>query len=229
LQYGGDGTVNHILNCIVNTKNYLSVIPVGTGNDFYKALDQSKELYTRVDIGKINEKYFINTACFGIDADVANNSKILKNKLIPISQRYNASVIYTFFKYKNKEIEISCEKYKKSGKFTTIAICNGRYYGGGYNIAPNSKYDDGLFDVYYAYNLSKILLPSLILKMKKGKHEGSSYIKKIQTNEITIKSKEKIVCNIDGEEIENNVFNIKLIGKAVVIYNNKELINKILK
>jgi len=228
LQYGGDGTINCILNCIINTKNYLGVIPIGTGNDFYRSLNQKEGLYNKVDVGKVNEKYFINTACFGIDADVANNSKIIKNKLIPISQRYNASVIYTFLKYKNKEIEFSCDSYNKSGKFTTIAICNGRYYGGGYKIAPTSKYDDGLFDVYYAYNLRKIALPSLILKMKKGKHEGTKYIQKIQTNEVTIKSKNKIICNIDGEEIEDKIFHIKLKDKAIVIYNNKELIDKIL-
>ena len=228
MQCGGDGTVNRVLNAIINTKNYLGVIPVGTGNDFYKVLDQSGEIYTKVDVGKINEKYFINTACVGIDADVANNSKFIRSKLIPIKQRYNASVIYTFFKYKNKSLELSCEGHEKDGKFTTIAICNGRYYGSGYNIAPTSKYDDGLFDVYYAYNLKKRLLPSLILKMKKGEHEDSPYITKIQTNEIHIESKETIVCNIDGEEIKDNVFNIRLLPKAITIYFNKELIDKIL-
>ena len=59
------------------------------------------------DVAQINDKYFINIACFGIDADVGNNTKIIKNKLIPIKQRYNASLIYTFFKYKNKEAEFT--------------------------------------------------------------------------------------------------------------------------
>ena len=79
------------------------------------------------DVAQINDKYFINIACFGIDADVGNNTKIIKNKLIPIKQRYNASLIYTFFKYKNKEAEFTSKEEKQQGKFTTIVIANGMY------------------------------------------------------------------------------------------------------
>ena len=227
---GGDGTINRILNNIIGSPNYLGVIPVGTGNDFYKSITkQNKELYEKVDVVKINDRYFINIACFGIDADVGNNTKIIKNKLIPINQRYNASLIYTFFKYKNKEAEFSSKEESKKGKFTTIVIANGMYYGGGFNIAPNSKYNDGLLDIYYAQNLKKYKLPSLVLKIKKGKHENSEHINKFQTKEISIKLKEETICNIDGDEIKGIEFHIKLIPKAITLYNNQELVKKILK
>ena len=63
----------------MGSQNYLGVIPVGTGNDFYKSiLKQNTKLYEKVDVAKINDKYFINIACFGIDADVGNNTKIIK-------------------------------------------------------------------------------------------------------------------------------------------------------
>lgn len=228
MQFGGDGTINRILNCIIYTKNHLGIIPVGTGNDFYKVLNQSNDLFTKIDVGKINHKYFINVVCFGIDADVGNNVKVLKSKIIPLNQRYNASVLYTFFKYKNKELEFIFNEKKQNGKFTTIAVCNGRYYGSGYNIAPTSVYNDGLFDIYYVKNLKKFFLPRLIMKMKNGKHENSKYINKIQTNEVIIKSQKDIVCNMDGEEMVDNTFSIKIIPNAISIYNNQELTKKIL-
>lgn len=88
----------------MGSENYLGVIPVGTGNDFYKSiLKQNTEMYEKIDVAQINDKYFINIACFGIDADVGNNTKIIKNKLIPIKQRYNASLIYTFLNTKTKK------------------------------------------------------------------------------------------------------------------------------
>ena len=153
----------------MGSQNYLGVIPVGTGNDFYKSISkQNTKLYEKVDVAQINDKYFINIACFGIDADVGNNTKIIKNKLIPIKQRYNASLIYTFFKYKNKEAEFISKEEEQQGKFTTIVIANGMYYGGGFQIAPNSKYNDGLLDVYYAKDLKKYELLGLVLKIKKG-------------------------------------------------------------
>ena len=112
-------------------------------------------MYEKIDVAQINDKYFINIACFGIDADVGNNTKIIKNKLIPIKQRYNASLIYTFFKYKNKEAEFTSKEQQQKGKFTTIVVANGMYYGGGFQIAPNSKYNDGLLDIYYAKDMKK--------------------------------------------------------------------------
>ena len=213
----------------MGSENYLGVIPVGTGNDFYKSiLKQNTEMYEKIDVAQINDKYFINIACFGIDADVGNNTKIIKNKLIPIKQRYNASLIYTFFKYKNKEAEFTSKEEKQQGKFTTIVIANGMYYGGGFQIAPNSKYNDGLLDVYYAKDLKKYELLGLVLKIKKGTHEQSKSINKFQTTEITIKLKEQTICNIDGDEITDTNFKIKLLPQAITLYNNQELIKKVL-
>lgn len=102
------------------------------------------------------------------------------------------------------------------------------FYGNGYNIAPNSKYDDGLLNIYYAENINKTKLPYMILKMKKGKHLNLKYINHFTTNKITIELKEETICNIDGEEMKSKKFDIKLIPKAITIYYNKELVDKIL-
>lgn len=226
---GGDGMVNRVLNSIVNTENILSIIPYGTGNDLDKYLKENiNSEYNKVDIVKINDRYFINTACFGIDADVANNKDLIKSKLIPKKQRYNISVINSYFKYKNRELEIEVNNEKLNGLYTTIAVCNGKYYGNGFMIAPFSEINDGLLDVYIAEDLSKFRMLSLILKLKSGRHETSPYVRKIRTKKITIKSKDKIKCNIDGECLEDNVFNIEIVNKGIELYYNKELIEYVL-
>lgn len=223
---GGDGIINRILNGIINTKNILGFIPYGTGNDFYKSVKKEmKEELTSIDVAKINNKYFINTSCFGIDADVANNKNIVKTKLIPKKQKYNIALIYTFFKYKCREFEVTIDKEKYNDIYTTIAICNGSYYGSGYNIAPISNLQDGLLDVYLVPKLNKLSMIKLILKMKKGKHQDSDKLKYFKTNKITLKSPKKVTCNIDGEELTADTFNIELIPKGIKIYYNEELLN----
>lgn len=225
---GGDGTLNEVLNGIVGTKNLLGVIPVESGNDFYKTLFKIDEEYPVIDIGKVNDRYFINIISIGIDAEVANNVSLMKKRKVPTNQIYNASLIYTFFKYKYKDIELSIdEKEQKKGKCTILTICNGQVYGGGYKIAPSAKLTDGYFDVYYVEKVNKPQLPSLINMLKQGIHEKHNKVHKSQATKIKFKCDKELVCNIDGEIMTAKKFNVKIIPNAITIYNNKELIKKL--
>ena len=222
---GGDGMINRVLNALVGTNNTLGFIPCGTGNDFYRSV--SKEMKNEIeecDVIKINDRYFINVACFGIDADVANNKGLIKSKIIPKSQRYNVSVINSFLKYEPRHFILKINNEEIEGDFATVAVCNGGYYGSGYNISPNFKSNNGLIDVYAVEDDNKFNIMKMILSMKKGKHEKYKKVHKFQTNRLTIISNKEINSNIDGEELESKKFNIEVKGK-IKIYINKELIN----
>lgn len=230
LAVGGDGTVNRILNCIVGTENILGIIPVGSGNDFYKSVKKDlKEYYNSCDIVRINNKYFINVACFGIDADVANNKGKVKSKLIPKSQRYNVSLLKTFSQYKCREFEISVGNEKFEGQYTTVAVCNGIYYGNGYKISPNSNPTNGLLDVYLVDKVNKLRMVDLILKMKDGNHTNEKEVKYLKTNKLVIKSPENFIANIDGEELYDRKFDIEVIKDGILLYYDKSLIESIIK
>ena len=222
---GGDGMINRVLNTLVGTNNTLGFIPCGTGNDFYRSV--SKEMKNEIeecDVIKINDRYFINVACFGIDADVANNKGLIKSKIIPKSQRYNVSVINSFLKYEPRHFILKINNEEIEGDFATVAVCNGGYYGSGYNISPNFKLNNGLIDVYAVEDDNKFNIMKMILSMKKGKHEKYKKVHKFQTKRLTIISNKAINSNIDGEELESKKFNIEVKGK-IKIYINKELIN----
>lgn len=226
---GGDGLVNRVLNCIIGTSNILGVIPYGTGNDLYKSIKkQYQDKINECDLIKINDKYFINTACFGIDADVANNESVMKSKLIPKKFKYIFGLIWTFIKYKGRYLEVYIDNEKYKEKFTTVAVCNGEYYGNGFNINPYSELNNGLFDVLIAPYIKKINLITLILGMKKGKHIKDKNIIIKHSNNMIIKSRDNIKCNIDGEILEAKEFNISVLEKKMKIYYNEELIKDIL-
>ena len=197
----------------------------GIYNDFYRSV--SKEMKNEIeecDVIKINDRYFINVACFGIDADVANNKGLIKSKIIPKSQRYNVSVINSFLKYEPRHFILKINNEEIEGDFATVAVCNGGYYGSGYNISPKFKLNKGLIDVYAVEDDNKFNIMKMILSMKKGKHEKYKKVHKFQTNKLTIISNKEINSNIDGEELESKKFNIEVKGK-IKIYINKELIN----
>ena len=224
---GGDGTLTKILQGIVGTKNKLGVIPAGSGNDTYRTIRMLPEGETLIDIAKINDIYFINVACTGLDAEVANNVDKLRKTKIPTSQLYNASIVYTFVKYKFKKIKIKTSVKEIEDSYSILSVCNGGYYGGGYNIAPKAQMTDGLLDIYYVEKMPKLKIIPLLLKLKKGKHEGKRKIHKFRTNHIEIELQENITFNIDGEKLTDNHFVIDIIPKAITVYNNK-FINKII-
>ena len=226
---GGDGTLTKALQGIVGTKNKLGIIPAGSGNDTYKAIKVLPEGETKIDLAKINSTYFINVACSGIDAEVGHNMEYLRKTKIPISQLYNASIVYTFVKFKFKNIKIKTKIKEINDKYTIVSICNGGYYGGGYNIAPKSQLTDGLLDIYYVEKMSKIKMLPLILKLKKGKHEGKRRVHKFRANHVDISLDEETIFNIDGEKLIGKDFAIDIIPQAITIYNNNILVDKIMK
>ena len=223
---GGDGTLNEVLNGVIGTKNMLAVIPAGSGNDFYRTLSKMDDEMPLIDVGKVNGKYFLNVVSIGIDAEVAKNAEVMKKLKVPTSQIYNASIVYTFFKYKFKDIEFSVDNTRSKNKCTILTICNGKMYGGGYKIAPEALLSDGYFDVYIVDKISKPTLPFLLGKLKKGTHESLKEVHKSKATKIKFKCDYDLVCNVDGEIMIDRKFNIKILPKSLLIYNNKKLINR---
>ena len=225
---GGDGTITKALGGIVGTKNALGIIPAGSGNDTYRTVQKLPEGKTDIDIGKINDTYFINVACTGLDAEVANNVDNLRNTWVPSKHLYEASILYTFFHYKFKEGRLSTSVKTIKNKYSIISICNGSYYGGGFQIAPKSLLTDGFFDVYYVEKMPKIKMVPLLLKLKKGKHEGKRRIHKFRSKHIELELMEEVTFNVDGDQLTASKFTIDMLPKALTIYNEKELVKEIL-
>ena len=227
---GGDGSINHLLNDFINTKNILSYIPIGTGNDFYHANQEDlTDGIHEVDAIKINDRYFINVACFGIDADIANDDRFIHNNFIPESMRYNAGVVYYFLTYKPKHLSVIINDQTITQDVTTIVVANAKYYGGGYNVAPTSRIDDGKLEVYVVDKLNKIKMANLILSMKTAGHLNSPSLKSFTTDKLTILSDKQIYANIDGERLLSDRFDIEIIPKAVKLHLDFDFINEIRK
>ena len=225
---GGDGTLCVTLPGIVGTKNKLGIIPAGSGNDTYRTIKTMEDGEALIDIGKINNRYFINVACTGIDAEVGNNIDKFRDTFIPSSQLYNVSIFYTFATFKCKNIKIKTSIKNIEDKYTILSICNGSYYGGGFKIAPKSRLTDGLLDIYYAEKMPKFKMIPLILKLKDGKHEGKRRIHKFRTNHVELELEEDIAFNVDGEKMVDKKFIIDVIPKAITLYNDKEFVKTIM-
>ena len=113
-------------------------------------------------------------------------------------------------------------------EFTILSVCNGGYYGGGFNIAPKSKLTDGLLDIYFGEKMSKLVMIPMLLKLKSGKHEGKRRIHKFRTNHVEIELDENITFNVDGEKLTDKKFIIDVLPKEITVFNDQNFVKKIM-
>ena len=149
---GGDGTLNEVSSGLAHGNSFMSIIPAGTGNDFYKTIKNKEEGLFDIDLGQVNNKNFINIASIGIDAEACVNADIMKKLKVPNKAVYTASFIYTYLKYHNQNIKL--DNIERA--ITLLTVANGQYYGGGYKIAPDAKINDGMLNVILAEDLGKL-------------------------------------------------------------------------
>ena len=95
-------------------------------------------------------------------------------------------------------VEVNGQTYDSD--FTFVCVCNGRYYGGGFNPIPDADPQDGKLDVLLVDKVSLLQVPGLIGKYKNGRYkELGKVVKYLQTDEVTIKCDKESPINLDGE------------------------------
>ncbi len=225
---GGDGIINRVVNAIYGTKNKLSCIPAGTGNDFNRTINEFfKDGDNDVDLIKCNDKYFINVACFGVDADIANDEAIVHNKFIPRAIQYKLGVVKHIILYKPYTFTMEWDDGSMKSKLSLVTVCNASYYGGGFHVNPKGIYNDGLIDVYVSLAQNRRQLTQYLLKILKAQHEELKLVQHIKTKKFTITAEKEVVGNLDGEPLKTNKFEMTVLPKAMTVFYNKKLIEEI--
>jgi diacylglycerol kinase (ATP) len=159
---GGDGTLNEVLNGVASVPGGLAavtfgLVPLGTGNDFARALGLSEDVEAAiaqlfdgppaaVDVGRLNDRYFVNVSAGGFIADV---SDAVTPQLKTIAGKFayllgGAQVALT---YEPVQATVRVSGTIESRLLHTFAVCNSRLVGGGRLIAPSARVDDGLLDM----------------------------------------------------------------------------------
>ena len=225
---GGDGILNRVVNAVYGTKNKIACIPAGTGNDFNRSINEFfKDGDNLVDLVKCNDTYFVNVACFGIDADIANDDKIVHNKFIPRPLQYKVGVVKHIILYKPYKFTLKWGKESKTSKLSIVTVCNGGYYGGGFHINPDGIYNDGLLDVYIIYATNRRQIIKYLISLLRGKHYECDLVEHVRSDKFTIITEEAIEGNLDGESLKTTKFEMSVVPKALTFYHNKKLLEQI--
>ncbi|MFL5480555.1 MAG: diacylglycerol/lipid kinase family protein [Gemmatimonadaceae bacterium] len=208
---GGDGTCSQIANAIVDSQSdcALAVLVAGTGNDFAKTVGvshytaaQVAELAvrgqsTRIDVGSIDGRHFLNSCGFGFDASVLEAStrvKFLKGDAV-----YIYSALKQLFTYKG--LDVSADRIGKDGtaRLLMVTVSNGQFLGGAFKIAPHASVTDGALDVCLIKNSGILARIRLFAGALRGRHLGLSSVTSGNAKELTLTFDEAPAMELDGE------------------------------
>lgn len=209
---GGDGTINEVCKGLLAAGcGMLGVVPAGTGNDLasglglpsnpWKALRHLHQGKARaIDYGRVNGQVFVNSASLGFDADVANHANHIKRR-VRSHTAYTVGLIQSIFGYRNIPVVLDTDRRRNvRGRALLLAVGNGRFYGGGFEIVPDAVMDDGQFDVCLIANISKpmlaALLPTILLRMHT---KVRRYVQTWKTRRVSVTVLGDCLLNIDGE------------------------------
>ncbi|HOK30069.1 MAG TPA: diacylglycerol kinase family lipid kinase [bacterium] len=221
---GGDGTVNEVLNGIFGYNIPLGILPVGRGNDFFRTISNSRILdvilkpfldipkFNMVDVGRMNDRYFINVAGVGFDAMVAGISEPVRF-LGPVA--YLGSALVGLLKNKGIRLKLNIDGNKIDMNALMIAIANGRYFGGKMLIAPEASPWDGKFDVCLIENASKLEVLKTLPKVYSGKHIYHPKVKTFKAEYLEITSTGNMPVEMDGEIFYTDRLKIEMIPRSV--------------
>ena len=226
---GGDGTLNYFVNNYQDIKLPLVIFNGGTGNDFHWLLygkisfEEQLQLVLSaapkpIDLGRCNDKFFINGVGVGFEGEVARSLTGKKKRAGKAS--FMAMILRKIFSYRSTSYRIiGDDKIIASKKYLMIDISNGSRAGGGFHIAPQAKADDGLFDVVLVDALHPLKRLRWLPVIEKGKHPGLSFIHISRVKKIIIESDSIIQSHLDGEYFSAQKLEIEILpGKLLFRY-----------
>ncbi len=233
---GGDGTLNEIVNGAVGYDNVaVSVLSGGSGNDFVKIFDEPKAFFdlhrlmdaeeVTFDLIRCNDDLSLNICSVGLDARIGTD--VQKYKRIPFLDGFRAYAVSTVAQvfqgiFEHYVVEINGEVF--DDEFTFVCVCNGRFYGGGFNPVPDADPTDDKLDVLLARKVSLPEVAKLIGKYKNGQYrELPNELIYRRTDSLRIICDKASVINLDGERRIDKVVDMSIAKEKIRFFYPKGL------
>ena len=209
---GGDGTLNEVAQGAAGFDNAaVTVFSGGSGNDFVKLFDDPQAFFDLERLLDVEEATFdlidcngdiaMNICSVGLDARIGTDvSRYKRLPLLHGFRAYAASTVVNVIKGIAEHYVVELNGKRIDGKQTMICVCNGRYYGGGFNPVPEADPADGLLDVLLVKKVSRLQVAGVIGKYKGGRYQELPHlVRHYRTKSIKITCDQPTPINLDGE------------------------------
>lgn len=223
---GGDGTIQEVLNGMVGSDAAFGILPLGSGNDFVRAvpipthLDNSLDILLRdrrkrIDLAKVNDRIYHNGVGVGFDAwavHTGNKVNWLRGNAI-----YLYAVLHTLINFKPQNVELTFNDQTYINDYFLMTIANGVALGGGFKLTPDAELDDGFLDLCLVQNMPMASIVRNLLKVYSGKHKEDPRVEIVKAKKVSIRSENGFAAHADGELMSLNMkeLNIEILPKII--------------
>jgi diacylglycerol kinase (ATP) len=232
---GGDGTVAVAANALLaaGSRGPLGIVPAGSGNDYacetlhlprdpLAALDVALHgTPIAMDVGLVNDRYFLNSLGVGIDANIAAAAEQLKRYPFMTGQTlYWASslreLIFHYDRCPALAVVLDGQR-DESRLYALVAVSIGPTYGGGFQINPGADPRDGYFDVCTIWKPSQLRALRLLPMVEKGTHVNQPEVKRTRVRSILLESAAPVYAHLDGEVITATSLDAAILPRALLV------------
>lgn len=221
---GGDGTLNEVANGFfdgcerIEGPARLGLLPMGTGGDTRRTLGMSRDIgeaaellvagrTRRLDAGRVTcagpdgervVRHFVNVADAGIGADVADmvNGGF---KLVNGEITFTIAAAVTLMRWRNRRLRAVIDGEELVLVAQQIVVANCRYYGGGMEIAPPARPDDGRLDLVVVGDVGRLESMRLMGAVRSGAHLAHPRVEHRLVSRVEVSSDLRVGIDADGE------------------------------
>lgn len=208
---GGDGTLYEVINGLAEKPNLppLGIIPLGTTNDFARAMSIPKNWEEAcdiiiagqdriIDLGKANQRYFINIAGGGslteLTYEVPSRLKTMLGQLA-----YYMKGLEKLPRLRPIELFIQADGREMHEEVMIFLISNTNSVAGFEKLCPDATIDDGLMDVIIVKKCNLVEMIRVATLALRGEHLNDPHVIHFQTKHVQITSPDYVQLNLDGE------------------------------
>ena len=207
---GGDGTIHAVASGLIGTDSTIGIIPLGTMNNVAHSLSIpftidaacaiiAKGKTRTIDVGRINEQVFLESAGIGLEAALFPYLEEMKSFGVLATLRGVIRGLFTLFAYQRTKLKISFDEERfRSYQAIQVTICNAPFYGPHFRIVPDVLMDDGLLDVIIYRNYSKLEYILHAIAIWQGKRELRPKFIRRRVKSLRLKTDRPVEVEING-------------------------------
>jgi len=207
---GGDGTVHHVVQAVVNTDVAFGVIPIGTFNHFARDLGIPSDwrgaldiaLYGErnvIDTGRVNDRFFVNNVSIGLYPEYLRTG--VSGRGIPRWKARFLAFYRTLRKYPHVTVAIESEYHQQLVRTHVFMVSNNHYDLERIGVeAPRASLSEGKLAVYWLPHTSRLRLMRFVTRYVRGRVREIPGFRSFRTRRLSVQSsRDHLHIGIDGE------------------------------